>query len=254
MKELDQKICLVIGGTSGIGSATAIAFAEAGAEAVVLGGRRADEGAKVVSAVEAAGAKALFVETDVAEPGAVKAIIDRTVSDYGRIDAAFNNAGTEGKVAPMVDYDESDFDRLIAINLKGVWLGLRFQIEQMLKQDNGGAIVSTASIGGVVGFPNNSIYCATKHAIIGLTKSAALEVSSKNVRVNAVAPGATATELFYRQNGGRENGDAVAGQLPVGRLAAPEEMAAGVVWLCSGGASYVHGHTLVIDGGVTVGP
>ena len=252
MADLQGKVCLVIGGTSGIGRATAIAFARAGAEAVVIGGRRREEGDAVAAAVQDAGATALFVPTDVAAPGAVRAIVDRTAGDFGRIDAAFNNAGTEGRVAPLVETGEDDFDRFVAANLKSVWLGMRYQIPHMLGA-GGGRIVNTASIGGVVGFADNATYCATKHAIVGLTRSAALEVSSKGVRVNAVAPGATATDLFYRQNGGREKAEKLAELLPAKRIAAPEEMAAAVVWLCSDAASYVHGHTLVVDGAFTVG-
>lgn len=193
----------------------------------------------------------MFIETDVTSDSSVRALIDKTVEKFDRIDTAFNNAGIEGKVAPIAETTEADFDSIINTNLKGVYLGLKYQISQMLK-NGGGTIVNTASIGGVVGFPNTAIYCASKHAVIGLTKTAALELAEFSIRVNAIAPGAVQTGLLNRMSGGEAAAQGVAQAIPMKRIAKPEEIADAVVWLCSSEASYLTGHTLVIDGGFTV--
>lgn len=249
-KRLDGKVALVIGGSTGIGRATAVAFGQAGAT-VVIAGRSKERGQETEALVQQTGVEALFIETDVTSDRSVRNLIERTIEKFGRIDAAFNNAGIEGKVAPIADTTEADFDSIIDTNLKGVYLGLKYQVAQMLK-NGGGTIVNTASIGGVVGFPNTAIYCASKHAVIGLTKTVALELASSNIRVNAIAPGAVQTGLLNRMSGGDESAQGVAQAIPMKRISKPEEIADAVVWLCLDEASYITGHTLVIDGGFTV--
>lgn len=249
-KRLDGKVALVIGGSTGIGRAAAVAFAQAGAK-VVVAGRGKDRGKETEELIKQTGMEGLFIETDVSNDSSVRTLIDQTVEKFGRIDAAFNNAGIEGKVAPIAETTEDDFDAIIGTNLKGVYLGLKYQIPQMLKT-GGGVIVNTASIGGVVGFPNTAIYCASKHGVIGLTKTTALELAKSNIRVNAIAPGAVQTGLLNRMSGGEEATQEVAHVLPIGRISRSEEIAGAVVWLCSDEASYITGHTLVIDGGFTV--
>lgn len=249
-KRLDGKVALVVGGSTGIGRATAVAFAHAGAS-VVIAGRGQDRGKETEALVQQTGAKGLFIATDVTDSSSVRDLIERTVETFGQIDAAFNNAGIEGKVAPIAETTEEDFDTLMNTNLKGVYLGLKYQIFQMLK-NGGGAIVNTASIGGLVGFPDTAIYCASKHGVIGLTKTAALELATSNIRVNAIAPGAVQTGLLNRMAGSEAAAQGVAQAIPMNRIAKPEEVADAVVWLCSTEAAYVTGHTLTIDGGFTI--
>ncbi len=249
-KRLDGKVALVIGGSTGIGRATAIAFGQSGAT-VVIAGRSKERGKETEALIQQTGAEGLFIETNVTSDRSVRALIDQTVEQFGRIDAAFNNAGIEGKVAPLAETTEEDFDSIINTNLKGVYLGLKYQASQMLK-NGGGMIVNTASIGGVVGFPNTAIYCASKHAVIGLTKTVALELADSNIRVNAIAPGAVQTGLLNRMSGSEEAAQGVAQAVPMKRIGKPEEIADAVVWLCSSEASYLTGHTLVVDGGFTV--
>jgi len=249
-KRLDGKVALVIGGSTGIGRATAIAFGQSGAT-VVIAGRSKERGKETEALIQQTGAEGLFIETNVTSDRSVRALIDQTVEQFGRIDAAFNNAGIEGKVAPLAETTEEDFDSIINTNLKGVYLGLKYQASQMLK-NGGGMIVNTASIGGVVGFPNTAIYCASKHAVIGLTKAVALELADSNIRVNAIAPGAVQTGLLNRMSGSEEAAQGVAQAVPMKRIGKPEEIADAVVWLCSSEASYLTGHTLVVDGGFTV--
>ena len=238
-KRMDGKIALVVGGSTGIGRATAIAFAQAGAN-VVIASRREKRGQETAQLVKQAGTEGLFIQTDVSSNSSVRALIEQTVEKFGRIDAAFNNAGIEGKVAPLIDTDEDDFNSIINVNLKGVYLCLKYQISAMLKT-GGGVIVNTASIGGVVGFPNTAIYCASKHVVIGLTKTAALELAKSSIRVNAIAPGAVQTDLLDRIFGSDEAEKAVAQAIPAGRISSPEEISGAVVWLCSDEASYVTG-------------
>ena len=249
-KRLDGKVALVIGGSTGIGRATAIAFGQSGAT-VVIAGRGKERGKETEALVQQTGAEGLFIETNVTSERSVRALIDQTVEKFGRIDAAFNNAGIEGKVAPLAETTEEDFDSIINTNLKGVYLGLKYQVLQMLN-NGGGTIVNTASIGGIVGFPNTAIYCASKHAVIGLTKTVALELADSNIRVNAIAPGAVQTGLLNRMSGSEEAAQGVAQAIPMKRTGKPEEIADAVVWLCSSEASYLTGHTLVVDGGFTV--
>jgi NAD(P)-dependent dehydrogenase (short-subunit alcohol dehydrogenase family) len=198
---LQNKVALVIGGTTGIGRATAVAFGQAGA-IVAIAGRNKEQGSQTEALVRQTGAESLFIETDVTSNRSVRTLIDRTVEKFGRLDAAFNNAGIEGKVAALVETSEEDFDLIINTNLKGVYFGLKYQIVQMLR-NGGGAIVNTSSVSGVVGFPNSAIYCASKHAVIGLTKTV-VELADSHIRVNAIAPGAVQTGLLNRMSGSEE--------------------------------------------------
>ena len=249
-KRMDNKIALVVGGSTGIGRATAVAFARAGAK-VVVASRGETKGQETVELVKQAGTEGLFIQTDVSDKNSVKHLIEQTIDKYDRIDAAFNNAGIEGKTAPLVQTNEDDFDSIINVNLKGVYLCLKYQIAAML-ETGGGAIVNTASIGGVIGFPNTAIYCASKHGVIGLTKTAALELAKSNIRVNAIAPGAVQTDLLNRMSGGEEAAEAIARAIPNGRISSPDEISGAVIWLCSDEATYVNGHTLVVDAGFTI--
>ena len=249
-RQFENKVTLIIGGSTGIGRATAVAFAQAGAK-VVIAGRSQERGKETEALVQQTGVDGLFIETDVSSGSSVRALIGQTIEKFGRIDAAFNNAGIDGKIAPIAETTEDEFDTIINTNLKGVYLGLKYQIPQMLKQ-GGGTIVNTASIGGVIGFPNAAIYCASKHGVIGLTKTVALELAKSNIRVNAIAPGAIQTRLLNRMSGGEEAAQGLAQAIPMGRIGTPEETAKAVVWLCSDEASYITGHTLVSDGGFTV--
>ncbi|MGH6988907.1 MAG: SDR family NAD(P)-dependent oxidoreductase [Stellaceae bacterium] len=242
---------LVIGATSGIGRATAIAFADAGAN-VAIAGLGPDQGEEVAREVKRRGHEALFVEADVRNEADVEALMAQAVSRFGRIHVAVNNAGTEGRFAPLVEMTADDFDRIVTTNLRGVFFGLRHEIPHMVAQ-GGGAIVNTTSIAGVMGMSNTSIYSASKHGIVGLTKSAALEVARQGIRINAVAPGAVETGLLHRMVDGHVPVSAIAEGNPMGRISEPDEIAAAILWLASDAASYVNGHVLVIDGGGLAG-
>lgn len=245
MHRMDNKVALVTGGNSGIGRASAQAFAERGAK-VVVAARRTDRGEETVELIKAAGGEALFVKTDVAKLDDIKTMFCQTLDSYGRLDYAFNNAGTEGTVVPLVEQKEEDVDYTLNVNTKAVWWCMKFEIEQMLKQ-GGGAIVNMSSLFGLRAAPGFSIYAASKHAVVGLTKAAALEYAKKNIRVNAVAPGPIDTELLRRAFGG--NPQPLAETVPLGRIEQPNVIAEAVVWLCSDAASFVTGHTLPVDGG-----
>ena len=243
-KTFSGKVALVTGGTSGIGKATAIEFARAGAK-VVLSGRREKEGAQVVAEIKKLGGDAAFVRADVAKDADVKAMVDFTVDKYGRLDVAFNNAGVEWK-GTLDQATEAEYRRVFDINVWGVLNSMRHEIPVMLK-NGGGAIVNTSSIAGHVGLAQVSIYIASKHAVEGLTKSVALEFAKQNIRINAVAPGVIATEMFDRFAGDALR-DQIMSIVPVGRVGASEEIAAAVLYLCSDDAKFTIGTSLVVDG------
>src|SRR3989454_5871586 len=244
-KTFSGKVALVTGGTSGIGKATAIEFARVGAK-VVLTGRRDKEGAQVVAEIEKLSGDAAFVRADVAKDADVKAMVDFTADKFGRLDVAFNNAGVEWK-GPLDQATEAEYRRVFDSNVWGVLNSMRHVIPALLK-NGGGAIVNNSSIAGHVGFPEVSIYIASKHAVEGLTKSVALEFARQNIRVNAVAPGVIATDMFARF-AGEELGDQIASMIPVGRKGATEEIAAAVLFFCSDDAKVTTGAAPISDGG-----
>lgn len=249
MKDLENKIALITGGSSGIGRATTLAFAKRGAK-VVIASRRVAESEETLELVKAVGSEGIFVQTDVSKSDEVEALVSKAVAAYGRIDYAFNNAGIEGVVSPLVEGTEDNWDSVININLKGVWLSLKYEIAQMLKQ-GGGAIVNNSSIAGLIGFPNAAAYVASKHGVLGLTKTAALEYAKSGIRVNAVSPAVIATDMVDRAFGA-EGINQMASLHPIGRIGNVEEVAEAVVWLCSDAASFVTGQSLAVDGGYTV--
>jgi len=248
MTEFDGKVALITGGTVGIGRATAIAFGARGAR-VVVAGRRTAEGAETVRLVKAAGGEALFVETDVSKEADVQRLVELAVKACGRLDVAFNNAGVEQLAKPLLQQTEADYHAIMDVNVKGVWACLRHEIAAMVRT-GGGAIVNNASVAGLIGMNRAPLYTASKHAVIGLTKSVALEFAKKGVRVNAVAPGAVDTAMMGRvlEKTPREKMERVH---PMNRLGTPEEIAAAVVWLCSPTSAFVTGATLSVDGGFT---
>lgn len=250
MKTFTDKVILVTGGTSGIGRATALAFAQEEA-CVVVAGRRESEGAETVALIEQAGGKGLFVQADISIEADVAAMVAKTLESFGKLDFAFNNAGVFLESAPITEVTQETIDRILAINIRGVALCLKHQIPALLKS-GGGAIVNTASFLGIRPFPGSAIYNASKFAVIGLTKSAALEFASQGVRVNAVCPGVieTAMNEGYRQD---EQGRAALNKMqPLGRIGHSEEIAAAVLYLCSPLAKFVTGTTLSVDGGIAV--
>jgi NAD(P)-dependent dehydrogenase (short-subunit alcohol dehydrogenase family) len=251
--ELEGKVGIVTGGTSGIGRETAVLFAKAGAK-VVVAGRREPEGEETVELVRAAGGDGLFVKADVSKASEVESLIQKAVEKFGRLDIAFNNAGIEGVWVPIVTQSEADWDQTIAINLKGVWLCLKYEIRQMLKQGGGGAIVNMSSIAGLVGSAGAAAYSASKHGVMGLTKTAALENARRGIRINSVCPAAIETPMADRVFGAPEVHKYVLGCHPIGRFGRPTEVAEAVVWMCSDRASFMTGQSLVLDGGFLAGP
>jgi NAD(P)-dependent dehydrogenase (short-subunit alcohol dehydrogenase family) len=245
----EDKVALVTGGSSGIGRATALAFAAQGAR-VVVASRRAEESQETVRQIQAAGGEALFVQTDVVQATQVQALIDRTVAAYGGLDFAFNNAGIEGTAfVPVQHYTEATWDSVMDINAKGVFLSMKYELPHILARR--GAIVNMASVAGLKGSRMGAAYVASKHAVVGLTKAAALELADQGVRINAVAPAVIHTPMadraFFQDP---VIASRVAGLHPMGRVGQPEEVAQAVIWLCSPAASFTTGHTLPIDGGM----
>jgi len=241
------KVALVTGGSTGIGRARARAFAAAGAS-VVLADLDDARGEAVAQELRDTGQTAVFIRADVSQAGDVSRLISETIARFGLLDCAHNNAGILGGVERLADVTEDEFDRLISVNLKGVWLCLKEEILQMQQQDGGGTIVNTASIAGIRGSGWLPIYSATKHGVVGLTRSAALAYAEDGIRVNAICPGYVDTAMvrdtpLLRQRASERT--------PIGRLATPEEIAAAVLWLCSDAAAYMTGETMVLDGGVT---
>ncbi|MGB7892324.1 MAG: SDR family oxidoreductase [Microcoleus sp.] len=269
---LQDKVALVTGGTSGIGRETAIAYAQQQAK-VVVAGRRIDEGEETVRLIQDAGGEAIFVQADITKEADVKAMVDKTVDVFGRLDIAFNNAGMGGENPSLIEQTEAEYDRTMNVNVKGVWLSMKYEIAQMLKQGSG-SIVNMASAVGVVALPNILLYTASKHAVIGLTKAAALQYAKAGIRINAVAPGSIQTDMFeaaalqYAKAGIRINVVApgaiqtdmfeavtdeakayLTGLHPIGRIGTPLEVANAVLYLSSDLASFTTGATLLVDGG-----
>jgi NAD(P)-dependent dehydrogenase (short-subunit alcohol dehydrogenase family) len=247
---MEGKIALITGGSSGIGKATAQAFIKHGAK-VIIADISVEAGEQVVKDLKQVGGEALFVRTDVSDAAAVEAMVRKTVDTFGRLDYAFNNAGIEGDSAPTGEVDWDNLDRVININLKGLMYCMRYEISAML-QTGGGAIVNTASIAGIVGFPNLAPYVASKHAVAGMTRTAAMEYGKHNIRVNAIAPGVILTPMVERSFT-EEQMEGLAETKPLGRLGQPDEIADSVIYLCSDSASFITGHILVADGGYTAG-
>jgi NAD(P)-dependent dehydrogenase (short-subunit alcohol dehydrogenase family) len=242
------KVAIVTGGTSGIGQAAAIAYAQQGAK-VVVSGRRVIEGEETIKIIKDAGGEAFFVQTDVTQESDVKAMVDKAVEAFGRLDIAFNNAGIYGENSSMIDQPDSEYDHIMDANVKGVWLSMKYEIAQMLSQGKG-AIVNTSSILGVVAMSGVPLYTASKYAVEGLTKAAALQYAKSGIRINAVGPGAIATAMFEKATGGQDDAKAyIAGLHPMGRVGQPSEVANAVLWLSSDNASFVTGETLMVDGG-----
>jgi NAD(P)-dependent dehydrogenase (short-subunit alcohol dehydrogenase family) len=245
---LEDKIALVTGGASGIGRGTALVFAREGAK-VVIADLAAEGGEETVRSIKEAGGDAAYVKCDVSQASDVEALVKKTVDMYGRLDCAFNNAGV-GPFGTTTDCSEEDWDITINVNLKGVWLCMKYEIQHMLSQ-GGGVIVNTASVGGLIGTPGIAAYTASKHGVIGLTKTAALEYVQAGIRVNAVCPGTVLTPLVERGLAANPAmKDALLSKHPIGRFGKTEEIAEAVVWLCSDAASYVTGIAFPVDGGV----
>lgn len=249
--DFSGKVALVTGAAAGMGLATAQAFAEAGA-AVVLADVREDLVRAEARKLSAAGHNAIAVPCDVSADAQVAAMVDRTVAEFGRLDAAFNNAGVMARIAPTADSTREDWDRVIGINLRGVWSCMKYELRQMQRQGSG-AIVNNASVGALTGNPGIGAYIASKHGVVGLTRTAALDYIRYGIRVNAVNPGLIDTQIARDVVSGDEQAYAgIASSVPIGRAGRPEEIASAVLWLSSPAASYVVGHALTVDGGMTV--
>ena len=249
--DFSGKVALVTGAASGMGLATARAFGEAGA-AVVLADFREDIVKAEAEKLRAAGHKAISVRCDVSDDTQVAAMVERTVGEFGRLDAAFNNAGVMAHIAPTAESTREEWDRVIGINLRGVWSCMKYELQQMQRQGSG-AIVNNASVGALTGNPGIGSYIASKHGVVGLPRTAALEYIKHGIRVNAVNPGLIDTQVARDVVSGDEQAyNEIAKNVPIARAGRPEEIAAAVLWLCSPGASYVVGHALTADGGMTV--
>lgn len=254
MNRFENKVVLITGGATGIGLATAQRFAEEGAT-VVIASRNESVGKQAVETITNSGGKATFIQTDVTQETQVEALLQKTLETYGKIDAAFNNSGTEGIPAPLADDDEGNYQHIFDVNVKGLWLCMKHQLKHMQK-NGGGSIVNNASIAGLIGFPGLGLYVASKHAVLGLTKSAALENGALGIRINAVSPALIETDMAERflaaEPDKREENIAYMESLhPIGRFGKPEEIASAVTWLCSDDASFVLGQSLTVDGGFT---
>lgn len=247
-RAFEGKVVLVTGASTGIGRATAIAFGSAGARLIL--GDIDKRAAETAAAIVAAGGEARFVPCDVSDPASVRALVDAAVQTYGRLDAAFNNAGLLPPTADFADMTVEDFDRTMAVDLRGVFLCIKYEIAAMLKS-GGGAIVNTASVVGLVADPGMAPYVAAKHGVIGLTKAAALDYATRNIRVNAVAPGLVSTPMTDRWLNDPDFAGKLLQNSPIGRAAQPEEISGTVLHLCSSAASFVTGQTFVVDGGQT---
>jgi len=244
----DQKVAIITGGSSGIGRATAVALAKEGIKVVIVA-RRAKEGEETLRLAKEAGGDGIFVKTDVTNENDIKSLVEQTVKTYGSLDYAFNNAGIAETPIPFLEQTSNIFDQIMNVNVKGVWWSMKYEIPQMLK-NGGGAIVNMSSVAGITGVPQMPIYVASKHAVIGLTIAAALEYGKSKIRINAVSPGAIETDMYYQVVGdNKQIQEKFSTMQPMGRLGKPEEIADAVVWLLSDKASFVTGHTLLVDGG-----
>lgn len=245
---MKHKVAVVTGASSGIGRATALAFARQGVR-VVVGDVLESQGKETVQGIQDAGGEALFRRTDVSRAADVEALVRAAVDTFGGLDYAVNNAGIEGEQALTAETTEANFDRVLAVNLKGVWLGMRYEIPALLER-GGGSIVNVSSVAGLVGFHGIPAYVASKHGILGLTKTAALEYVTRSIRVNAVCPGVIRTPMIDRFTKGDPQAEAqLVATVPVRRMGEPEEVAEAILWLSSDAASFVTGTALVVDGG-----
>lgn len=246
--QFNQKVAFITGASTGIGRATAVAFAKAGAK-VAIADVNVEESKKTLSLIKEIGGTAEVIPCDVSRSSDVKNAIDKTIAIFGGLDFAFNNAGIEGAQAPTAECSEENWDRVININLKGVWLCMKYQLQYMLKQGHGN-IVNCASIAGLVGFTGIPAYTASKHGILGLTKTAALEYAKSNIRVNAICPGVIQTPMIDRfTKGDAQVAKAFEAAEPIGRLGQPEEIASAALWLCSNQSTFVTGQAIAVDGG-----
>lgn len=253
MLDFSDKIALITGAGSGLGRATAVLFAKQGAK-VVVSDINEEGGNETVRLIEEAGGAATFIRCNVSQEEEVNLLVQKVVEVYGRLDCAVNNAGIGGLWNPTHSYPTDNFEKVMAVNTTGVFMCMRAEIQQMLKQGGGGAIVNVSSVSGLVGFPNNIAYAASKHAVIGLTRTAALEYAKKNIRVNAVCPVFTITPLvteMFEIIGDLKDKLEVA--IPMKRFGQASEIADAIVYLCSNAASFITGHSLPIDGGMTAG-
>lgn len=251
MKKMQGKVILITGGSSGIGKATAKAFAVEGAK-VVLASRGEEKGREAVREIEVMGGEVFFVRTDVSQEEQVRNLVERAVSEYGRVDFAFNNAGVEGKGARLAKETMEMWNEIMDINLKGVWLCMKYEIVQMLKQ-GGGVIINNSSSSGLGGAPRLTIYSASKHGVVGLTKGAALEYIADNIRINALCPGIIMTPMHderLQTTPGLE--EIMLSMIPMRKFGKPEEVAAAVMWMCSDDAAYMTGSTILLGGGQAV--
>ena len=254
MSNMDQKVALITGASSGIGRATAHAFSDRGAQ-VVLAARREKELASLVDEIEAKGGKATAIKTDVSKAEEVERMVNRAIEVYGRLDYAVNNAGIEGKLSGITDLSEEDWDAVMNINLKGIFLCMKYEARAMIKAKNGGSIVNIGSVNSFLGFPTGSAYVSSKHGLIGLTSSVSAELAPQGIRVNLLCPGVVETPMHQRLRDvvGDELYDE--GLLPtvhLRRAGRPEEIAKSILFLCSDDASYITGTTLTPDGGLTL--
>lgn len=244
--EFKNKVAIVTGSSFGIGRATAVAFAKKGAKVAVVDWV---EDSETINLIKSLGGEAIFIKCDVSNTADVKSMVEKTIATFGRLDYAFNNAGIEGSNGTTHECTEENWDKTIGVNLKGVWLCMKHEIPEILKQGKG-VIINCASIAGLVGYTGLPAYVASKHGIIGLTKTSALEYAKQGIRVNAVCPGAIKTPMIDRITGNKkEVEEQFAGLEPLGRLGQPEEVANAVLWMCSDEASFVTGHAMAVDGG-----
>lgn len=251
MPSLSDKVVLVTGGSSGIGRAACLSYAQEGAK-VVLSARRAEEGEETAEMVRATGAEAVFVQGDVANAQDVEKMVATCVDTFGTLDIACNNAGIEGAITPFTEFTEKDFDQIMDINVKGTWLCMQAELRQMIAQ-GGGSIVNIGSVAGVIGFANAGPYSASKHAMIGLTKTAAQEGAAHNIRVNIVCPGLIETGMADRFTGGKDSDTEafIMSLTQMRRRGTPQEVVDAIIYLSGDQSSYITGHSMIVDGGAT---